>query len=55
MVEGSNGQEARVVSQGSSCFTTESGWHKDAVESQGDLPILPTAGRTGSPLLVAES
>lgn len=54
MVEGSNGREVRVVSQRSSCFTTELGRHKDAVESQSDLPILPTAGPTGSSLLIAE-
>lgn len=54
VVEESNGQEVRVVSQGSSCFTTDQGWPKDATETQGDPPILPTAGPAGSPLLVAE-
>lgn len=52
-MEGSNGQEVRVVSQGSSCFTTEQGWPKDAIETQGDPPVLPTAGPAGSLLLVA--
>lgn len=54
MVEGRNGQEVRVVSQGSSCFATEQGWRKDAIETQGDPAILPTAGPAGSALLVAE-
>lgn len=54
LVEGSNGQQVGVVSQGSSSFTTEQGWPKEAIEAQGDPPILPTAHPAGSPLLVAE-
>lgn len=40
--------------QGSSCFTTEQGWPKDAIETQDDPPVLATASPDVSPLLIAE-